>query len=128
MQDRLAAVVERYEEIQQSMADPEVVVDYTRIQALAMEQASIKTLVELAGEYRQLNSDISEVKTMIREESDEEMTALAREELSELEDRLGKVESALRVELIPKDPNDGNSRRRRRRRGRTIRRRDVSDV
>ena len=41
MQDRLAAVVERYEEIQQSMADPEVVVDYTRIQALAMEQASI---------------------------------------------------------------------------------------
>ncbi len=84
MQDRLAAVVERYEEIQQSMADPEVVVDYTRIQALAMEQASIKTLVELAGEYRQLNSDISEVKTMIREESDEEMTALAREELSEL--------------------------------------------
>ena len=109
MQDRLAAVVERYEEIQQSMADPEVVVDYTRIQALAMEQASIKTLVELAGEYRQLNSDISEVKTMIREESDEEMTALAREELSELEDRLGKVESALRVELIPKDPNDGKN-------------------
>ena len=109
MQDRLAAVVERYEEIQQSMADPEVVVDYTRIQALAMEQASIKTLVELASEYRQLNSDISEVKTMIREESDEEMTALAREELSELEDRLGKVESALRVELIPKDPNDGKN-------------------
>ncbi|MDP6514223.1 MAG: peptide chain release factor 1 [SAR202 cluster bacterium] len=109
MQDRLAAVVDRYEEIQQTMADPEVAVDYTRIQALAMEQASIKTLVELAGEYRQLNGDITEVKAMIREESDEEMTALAREELAELEGRLERVENSLRVELIPKDPNDGKN-------------------
>ncbi len=109
MQDRLAAVVDRYEEIQQTMADPEVAVDYTRIQALAMEQASIKTLVALAGEYRQLNGDITEVKAMIREESDEEMTALAREELAELEGRLERVENSLRVELIPKDPNDGKN-------------------
>jgi peptide chain release factor 1 len=91
------------------MADPEVAVDYTRIQVLSKEQASIKKLVELARQYRQLNGDIADVKTMIREESDEDMTALAREELGELEERLEKVEASLRIELIPKDPNDGKN-------------------
>lgn len=109
MQDRLAAVEDRFEEIQRTMADPEVAVDYTRIQVLSKEQASIKKLVELARQYRQLNGDIADVKTMIREESDEDMTALAREELGELEERLEKVEASLRIELIPKDPNDGKN-------------------
>lgn len=109
MQDRLAAVEDRFEEIQRTMADPEVAVDYARIQALAKEQASIKTLVELARQYRQFNGEIAEVTAMIREESDEDMTALAREELAELEERLEKVETSLRVELIPKDPNDGKN-------------------
>jgi len=109
MQDRLAAVEDRYEEIQQAMADPEVSVDYTRVQKLAMEQAAIRKLVELGRELRQLNGDITDIKVMIREESDEEMTALAREELAELEARVEGVESSLRVELIPKDPNDGKN-------------------
>ncbi|MCH8310900.1 MAG: peptide chain release factor 1 [Chloroflexi bacterium] len=109
MQDRLAAVEDRFEEIQKTMADPEVAVDYTRIQALSKEQASIKKLVGLARQYRQLNGDIADVRLMIREESDGEMTALAREELAELENSLEKVETSLRIELIPKDPNDGKN-------------------
>ena len=43
---------------------------------------------------------------MIREESDQELTALAKEEETQLEERKGRVESDLRAALIPKDPND----------------------
>lgn len=109
MQDRLAAVEDRYLEIQQTMADPEVAVDYTRVQELAKEQASIRNLVQLAQEYRQLTGEISEVTAMIREETDEAMSALARQELDELETRLAALESALRIALIPRDPNDGKN-------------------
>lgn len=109
MQDRLAAVERRYEEIQQKMADPDIVIDHTRIQKLSIEQASIRKLVELATEYRQIKYDLLGVEDLVRSESEEDMAALAREELNLLKTRLSTIETSLRIELIPKDPNDGKN-------------------
>lgn len=106
MIDKLAAVEERFDEINRLMADPEVSKDYSKVQKLVREQASIKNLVSLSKEYRKVISDLDDVRLMLRDESDPEITAMARDELAELEERKERVESDLRVELIPKDPND----------------------
>ena len=106
MQERLEAIEQRYDELDNLMADPEVSVDYTRIQALAKEQASIRTIVELSREYRSTQTQIEDVHTLLREESDAEMLNLAREEEADLQESIGRIESDLRIELIPKDPND----------------------
>ena len=106
MLERLEAVEERYDSIQRMMADPEVAVDFSRVQILAKEQAGIKTLVSLARRYRSLSAEIAEVRTLLGAERDEEMADLARSELSDLEERLDKINQELRLELVPKDPSD----------------------
>lgn len=106
MIDKLAAVEERFDEINRLMADPEVSKDYSKVQKLVREQVSIKNLVSLSKEYRKVISDLDDVRLMLRDESDPEITAMARDELAELEERKERVESDLHVELIPKDPND----------------------
>ena len=106
MLERLEAVEERYDSIQRMMADPEVAVDFSRVQILAKEQAGIKTLVSLARRYRSLSAEIAEVRTLLGAERDEEMADLARSELSDLEERLDKINQELRLELVPKDPGD----------------------
>jgi peptide chain release factor 1 len=106
MLERLEAVEERYERIERMMADPEVAVDFVRVRELAKEQAGIRTLVTLAREYRSLSVEIEEVRTLLRAERDNEMADLARAELSGLEERLEKTDQNLRLELVPKDPND----------------------
>ena len=106
MLERLEAVEARYDSIERMMADPEVAVDFSRVQNLAIEQAKIKTLVSLAREYRGLSGEIEEVRALLEAEVDEEMADLARAELSDLEKRLEKVNQELRLELVPKDPND----------------------
>lgn len=106
MLERLEAVEERYENIERMMADPEVAVDFTRVQDLAKEQAGIKTLVLLAREYRSLSTEIKEVRTLLEAEVDGDMAEMARGELTDLEYRLERVSQELQIELVPKDPSD----------------------
>ena len=106
MIDKLALVEQRYEEIDRLLATPEVSMDYTRVQTLAKEQSSIKNLVSLSREYRKVMDDLKGVRLMLRNESDQEIVALAREELTQLEEQKARVESDLHVALIPSDPND----------------------
>lgn len=88
------------------MADPDVAVDYTRIERLAREQAQIREVVELSRAARSLASELDDLREMLREESDEEMVEMAREEIAELEARFETTERDLKLALVPKDPND----------------------
>ena len=88
------------------MADPDVAVDYTRIERLAREQAQIREVVELSRAARSLASEMDDLREMLRDESDEGMVELAREEIAELEARYETTERDLKLALVPKDPND----------------------
>ena len=106
MLERMKAVEDRSEELDRMMADPEIAADYSRIQDLAKEQAQLRDVVVLSRELRAIESESDDLREMLRDESDPELTELAREELSELETRHENTEQALKLALIPKDPND----------------------
>ena len=106
MLERMRAVEDRFEELDRMMADPEVAADYTRVQEMAKEQANLRNVVSLARELRAIDAEVGDVRAMLREESDEEIAQLAREEMAELESRRERTELDLKLALIPKDPND----------------------
>ena len=49
---------------------------------------------------------MQEAEAMARDESDRDLAALAREEMTRLRDQRDGIEQELRVALLPKDPND----------------------
>ena len=106
MLERMRAVEDRFEELDRMMADPEVAADYTRVREMAKEQANLRNVVSLARELREIDAEVGDVRAMLREESDEEIAQLAREEMTELESRRERTELELKLALIPKDPND----------------------
>ena len=106
MLERMRAVEDRFEELDRLMADPEVTSDYTRVQEMAKEQANLRDVVGLAREMRAIDAEVVDVRSMLREESDDEIAQLAREEMAELESRRERTELDLKLALIPKDPND----------------------
>ena len=106
MLNRLATIEERYNDIETLMADPEVSVDFMRIQTLGKELATLRNIVQLSREYRGVLQQLEETVGIVREESDPEMVAFAREEEAELTERQAKLEDELHIALIPKDPND----------------------
>ena len=106
MLERLSSVEEKYEELNKLLADPEVVADHTKVQQYAKEQSVMREVVELAREYREVIKEISDLRDMLRSESDPDILSLAKDEHATLEGKKEEAEERLRMALVPKDPND----------------------
>ena len=104
--DKLEPIIRRYEDIETSMADPDVAANFERIQELAKERASLEDLVNIARQYRQLLEEIAELEALVQEGGEPELTQMAREELDSNNIRLEELSSSLRIALLPKDAND----------------------
>jgi peptide chain release factor 1 len=106
MFERLNQIEAKYEELTRALVSPEVINDSSKYQKTAKAHSELSEIVEKYREYKDLQKGIAESKTMVAEESDADLRAYAQEELVRLEERLAATESALKVLLVPKDPND----------------------
>jgi peptide chain release factor 1 len=106
MLDRLAEIEKRYQELTSEMARPEVASDIRRLQALAQERASVEDLVSKYRQYQAAAKSLKETRAMLRDDLDEEMRALAKQEIDSLEAEQERLLSELKLGLLPKDEND----------------------
>jgi len=106
MFDKLEDLLQRYEELQNELSDPNVVNDQARFRKLMKEQNDLADIVAEYKRYKQTKQDIEDSLLLLDEESDEDMREMAKEELAEAKDRLEECEQNLKILLIPKDPND----------------------
>ena len=105
MFDRLQQMEDRYNELGEQLAQPEIQNDREAYQKAAKAHRDLETTVEKFREYKQVSQGVTDARGMLSE-SDEDMRAMATEELASLEPRLEEIEGELKVMLLPKDPND----------------------
>ena len=106
LEEKLEAVEKRYEEITEELGKPEVVSDPASIQKHAKLRSDLEPIVDL---YRKLKStlhQLSETKEMLGETDEEELRALAQEEITRLEQERESLIQEVKVHLLPRDPND----------------------
>jgi peptide chain release factor 1 len=106
MFDRLAQIEARFNELNTALSAPEIANDSALYQKTAKAQGELAPIVEKYQEYKKLQSGIDESRTLIAQESDPEMVAMAQEELHSLESQITTTLEELKVLLLPKDPND----------------------
>lgn len=104
--EKLQAVADRYDELNELISDPDVIADTQKFMKLSKEEGSLRDTVEKYNEYKKINQQISDDEELLREKLDPEMEELTKEELSDSKEQLEKLEQELRVLLLPKDPND----------------------
>ena len=105
MFERLEAILERYEKINEMMADPAIVTDIKKLTELSKEQRGLEETVNVYTEYKEIAASIEDLKEMAKY-SDPEISEMAEMDLEELKPRLPELEERLEILLIPKDPND----------------------
>jgi len=88
------------------LSDPYVTGDPEKFRAMMKEQASLQPLVEAYRAYCQAVQDQADAKHLLETENDEDMRAMAKEELSEGRAREEELTGKLKLLLLPKDPND----------------------
>ena len=101
--DRIAAIEARRDELQAMMATGDLSGD--RFVAVSKEYAEIEPVALAAGEVRRLRGE-AESLALMTQESDEELRAMAVEELRDNEAALAAAERGLALSLLPKDAAD----------------------
>ena len=109
MFDRLQAVEDRYERLNELLSDPDIVSDSKKLAQFSKEQSDIQETVTVYREYKSIKEQIQDAKDLIDMEDDPEMKEMAQEELKELEVQIPDLEEKMKILLIPKDPNDGKN-------------------
>jgi peptide chain release factor 1 len=104
---KLAEIAVQYDDLQARLATPEVTGDPNELRRLGRELARLEPTV---AAFRRLEGTREELDGAreLRDaaDGDDELRAMAREEISRLEDDETRLLEDLRVLLLPRDPND----------------------
>ena len=103
---KLTTIEKQYRDLEQRLADPEVIRAQDEHQKLMKEHAELTPLIQAFRRYKQLHKELSDSQALLKEEVDEELKDLAREEVQALKEQLAPLEEEIRILLLPKDPND----------------------
>ena len=99
----------RYEELGGLLARPEVISDQNTFRAYSKEHSELEPVVECYDKYLADKRAFDECTALSEGESDPEMKELLKEELDGLRDALDEDASALKIALLPRDPNEDNN-------------------
>jgi peptide chain release factor 1 len=103
--EKLESVVARYGELMRLVADPAVQADSRAYRTHSKALADLQPLVESYHELEDVDRQLADARELAGS-GDAEMSALANEEIPDLEARQTTLVDRIRVLLVPKDPND----------------------
>jgi peptide chain release factor 1 len=102
---QLDGLVARDEELQEMMADPDVINDTKRYMEISKEEADMREVVKKYKKYRADQKEIKDNDEIIKSDSGD-LAELAKAENEELKAELPKLEQEIKLLMLPKDPND----------------------
>jgi peptide chain release factor 1 len=109
MYEKLAAIAARYDELNELMAQPDVVTDHVRLQQIAREQRELEDIVTKYRAYQNVQRQIDDAQAILDDGGDPEMRELAQEELDQLRQRRDQIDVQIKLALLPHDPNDAKN-------------------
>ncbi|HEU4408747.1 MAG TPA: peptide chain release factor 1 [Polyangiaceae bacterium] len=101
--EKLETVAKRYRELEGLLCSPDVINDVPRARKLNEERAHIEPLMAAFEQYRRVERELLEHQEAL---GDPELRALAEAELPSLRGKIGELEDAIRLLLLPADPRD----------------------
>ncbi len=104
MIERLEAMLEKYNELNEKLTSEEVLNNYNLLKDISKEKSDIEETVNTYKEYKEVEENINQTKEML---DDPDLKEIAQDELALLEDKKDNLNNKLEVLLVPKDENDG---------------------
>lgn len=102
---KLEALVERHQEVEQLLSQPDVIADQDKFRELNREYSQLQVTVTSFKEYTTASDDLKEMEEMLKGD-DPDMKAMAEEEIGPTQEKVAKLEHELQLLLLPHDKRD----------------------
>ena len=107
MFEKLRALEDKFNEINERLMQPEVVNDSKLYTELMIEYRNLEPVVEKLREYDKAKAEFDEAVEMSADSSlDADMKDMVQEQYAESKETMARLEEELKILLLPKDPND----------------------
>jgi peptide chain release factor 1 len=107
---KLSQIERTYEDSTRKLADPAVLADPKALRDLTKQISEVEGVARLFALHRDTERQFDETQGMLADlPRGDDLYDVALEERGQLQGRLDELEGRLRVELTPKDPNDGRN-------------------
>lgn len=106
MLEKLEAIKARFDELGIALTNPEIVANNKKFTELSREYRKLEGIVDAYKKYRTCLDNLAFAKEVLATENDEELRELAKADLETLEQDKEQQEEAIKMMLIPKDPQD----------------------
>ena len=105
MIDKLTKFADELKELDRKVADPDMMPDQASYQKLLIRRAEVEPLARLHEQLSQAIARKTEAEQILATESDHDLKELAQMQLEEAKAEITELNEAVKVALIPKDPN-----------------------
>ncbi len=105
MIDKLRGIEDRFIKLEKLLSDPAVISDQKKYQDYLKEHGELNKVVSSFREYQGFLDELEDAKELLKD-SDPEIQSMARDEVSSLKIKIEKIESKIKILLMPKDSND----------------------
>ena len=102
---KLAGLARQYDEVNAQLVRPEVLSDPDQLRRLGRELARLEPVVAAYRELGEVRAQLAGAR-QLRDEGDEDLRVMVRDEITELEAKETQLIDDLKVSLLPRDPND----------------------
>jgi peptide chain release factor 1 len=106
LEEKLDQIEARYEDLTAQLSAPESLADQAAYAKAAKQHRSLGEIVEQYRAWKTLQHELAGARELFELSEDDEMRELARVEMDSLQAQIETAEEALRVLLLPRDPND----------------------
>ncbi|GAB1445658.1 MAG: peptide chain release factor 1 [Cyclobacteriaceae bacterium] len=106
---KLEEINGRFEEVGQLLMQPDLIKDQKKYTQLSKEYRDLEKVVSKYKTYLGILNSLKYAKEVLEKEKDQELRELAKMELEELMPKKEAIEESLKMQLMPKDPNDSKN-------------------
>jgi len=106
MEEKAQSVINHFKDLEAQMSDPAVYSDQEKSIKISQQKKALEKKYEAAIAYLKTFNQKKDAEEILATEKDPDMIEMAKMELEEAKNELPEKEEILKMELIPKDPND----------------------
>ena len=106
MLEQLSRIKKEYLQVKEKLSQPSALKDPKTFARLSQEFHFLEKTYQLICEYESLKKQIQDNRTLLKEEKNQDLLSLAKEDIQTLTQQLDLKERELKLRLLPEDPND----------------------